>query len=494
MNPRPDPLEDSYRRMLRWFPPRYRQRREEELLSVLLDAAAPGQRRATAAERLDLLRAGSRAWSQEAGTAARRNPGPAAGIAALAATVLLTSLPAGPAPAAEPGTATLPSRFAGYSLLTGDASTDPPGRAAALYQQGLGVELVDFPQAVVVGAQADEYRRLDLAERRSSPSQQGDPAPMLLSPDGRSVAVGDLSGRPADVAVQDLTTGEVRTWPVGDAARTVPLALSPDGGFLALAVSGAPAHEEQPPGTKAALHLLDLRTGRVTTTDLAAPPVVAAWSPDGTELAVQQAAEGSPRPGETTVVLGADGRTRRHLDLPAGHRLAGPGAWSPDGRLLATGFGTGAYDASCPDQGCLVRPTTAVPARPGSTDAVPLPAVPAGATFLAWAGADRLLLAATDPPAGTGAESVRIDALSLSTQEVTPVSSIPTDGEFAVVRLHLATADLAPAVVREPGEAHRGRWPLPWRLAASALGALLVAAVVGRLTRRSGTRRTAATA
>jgi hypothetical protein len=48
-------LEASYRRLLRWYPPSYRIRHEEEILGVLMAAAQPGQRRPGARESLDLL-------------------------------------------------------------------------------------------------------------------------------------------------------------------------------------------------------------------------------------------------------------------------------------------------------------------------------------------------------------------------------------------------------------------------------------------------------
>ena len=48
-------LEGSYRRLLRWYPPSYRGRHEEEILGVLMAAAEPGQRRPALRESLDLL-------------------------------------------------------------------------------------------------------------------------------------------------------------------------------------------------------------------------------------------------------------------------------------------------------------------------------------------------------------------------------------------------------------------------------------------------------
>ena len=51
-------LEGGYRRLLRWYPPSYRGRHEEEILGVLMAAAEPGQRRPALRESLDLLWSG----------------------------------------------------------------------------------------------------------------------------------------------------------------------------------------------------------------------------------------------------------------------------------------------------------------------------------------------------------------------------------------------------------------------------------------------------
>jgi hypothetical protein len=53
-----DALERRYRRLLHAYPAAYRRQREDELVVVLLDGAAEGQRRPTAAEALDLVRGG----------------------------------------------------------------------------------------------------------------------------------------------------------------------------------------------------------------------------------------------------------------------------------------------------------------------------------------------------------------------------------------------------------------------------------------------------
>jgi hypothetical protein len=51
-------LERRYRRLLRAYPRWYREEREAEIAGVLMDGAAPGQHRPSAAEAIDLVRAG----------------------------------------------------------------------------------------------------------------------------------------------------------------------------------------------------------------------------------------------------------------------------------------------------------------------------------------------------------------------------------------------------------------------------------------------------
>ena len=130
---------------------------------------------------------------------------PVVGAVVAGIVVVLTGLGGSPAAAATPA---VPETMAGYSHLTGSVSSSPPGPAVALWQHGYGVEFLDFPQAVVLGAGGDSYRRVDVAEERAGSETQGDPAPMLLSPDGTRVAVGDHDVERPDVVVVDLTTGD----------------------------------------------------------------------------------------------------------------------------------------------------------------------------------------------------------------------------------------------------------------------------------------------
>ncbi|MEV0809271.1 hypothetical protein [Micromonospora sp. NPDC050200] len=60
MAPTGDPLARRYRRLLRCYPRAYRQERGDEMLSLLLDTAPPGQTRPRLREAVDLIRNGMR--------------------------------------------------------------------------------------------------------------------------------------------------------------------------------------------------------------------------------------------------------------------------------------------------------------------------------------------------------------------------------------------------------------------------------------------------
>jgi hypothetical protein len=159
---------------------------------------------------------------------------PVVGAVVAGTVIVLTGLGGSPAAVATPA---VPEVMAGYSHLTGTVSSSAPGPAVALWQHGYGVELLDLPQAVVLGGGGDSYRRVDVAEERAGAETQGDPAPMLLSPDGTRVAVGDHDVERPDVVVVDLTTGETSRYGLTAGRSVVPLAWSSDGETLAGLVS-----------------------------------------------------------------------------------------------------------------------------------------------------------------------------------------------------------------------------------------------------------------
>jgi hypothetical protein len=86
------PLEIQYRRLLAIYPPAHRHAYEEEMVTVLMEGAAPGQRRPALGEAVDLLRAGLLArlgrGAQGLRTSAWRD---AAAVAALLGAVLLAA-------------------------------------------------------------------------------------------------------------------------------------------------------------------------------------------------------------------------------------------------------------------------------------------------------------------------------------------------------------------------------------------------------------------
>src|SRR5699024_4903071 len=128
--------------------------------------------------------------------------------AALVGVVLLQlsmTLPPG-GPAGEEVRAVLPEPFPAYSHVASTVERDPAGPALLAFTYGVGVEFMDFPQAVVLGADGTTYRRLNTAEAASSGADQGDPAPFLLSPDGTTIAVG-TTGRSGRLSVVDLRSG-----------------------------------------------------------------------------------------------------------------------------------------------------------------------------------------------------------------------------------------------------------------------------------------------
>lgn len=435
------------------------------------------------------------------------------GAVALVVALALALLPlrAGPSPAAT-GTASLPERFADYSYLTGDVAASPPGRAIALYQHGWDVEFMDYPQAVMAGADGDVYRRVGVAERRAGGETQGDPAPMLLSPAGLTVAVGDYVTSAPDIALLDLPTGRVVTHAVPGGRSTIPLAWSPDSELL---VYLSTEHEVNPYSGSAIsgdIGVLDVGAGTGELLPGEPDARAVAFSPDGSELAVHRITpddgslsgeDGIPRlSGGVVEIIGSDGAVHRELPLPPGLHLIGPNAWSPDGALLATGtqftdcmdlsstwaaeeWDELAWDTCWAEQDALVFLDAT-----GEDGTVP-PPLPFGQVgnhgLLGWTSTkDVLVLDDVPEPGEDATELYWLTAVPLDGADPQPISAVPGGGNYGIGSFHLATGLLPDLEVREVGDVDRGRWPL-WMRVGTALVVAVAALLVARaFERRSG--------
>ncbi|MBO0985469.1 WD40 repeat domain-containing protein, partial [Rathayibacter sp. SD072] len=245
-------------------------------------------------------------------------------VAALAVAVLLWPLTAEPATG---GPVAFPRQVASYSWWTPMLEESEVGTATMLYQNGFGVEFLDLPQSVVLGADASTYRRLGAAEQRSTGADQGDPASSVLSADGSFVVISG-PGRDGGVEIVDLDTDERRGLPIGDGRSAVALSIDSAGESVLLLTSDdeMSRYRDAQFLLNGDLAVLDLSTGEVRDLPLDGPVHSAALSPDGTVIAAETS--------DALVILDAGSGTVLTSRAPVGGGLDGD-AFSPDGRRLA---------------------------------------------------------------------------------------------------------------------------------------------------------------
>lgn len=356
---------------------------------------------------------------------------------------------------------TLPDELAGYSYLTGDVSTAPPGRAIALYQQGDDVDMFDLPQAIVLAADDDAYRRLDAAEARSGPEDRGDPGPMLLSPGGRFVALGDHDTTSPELEVVSLETGDTSRYELPAARSMVPRAWAADAGVLAYTANSEPTEAGSDFSASGVLHLLDLETGNVEEVPGGTDASFTAFSPDGTRLAIQRRGSAGPE------IAIRDLQTGDTQSLSGIGMLAGMNAWAPDGQHLAVirDMEIWVINVATPDSGAT---------------RVSLPEHDHPHIVLGWLSNREIIV--LDP---TQPERTRLIGVSLEDGQIRKLTHVDGIDNYPVSRFQLATALLPELELREAGRADRG--PLP--NAISAFFALLCGLVTGHLAMRILQRR-----
>ncbi|MEV4539667.1 hypothetical protein AB0J82_38420 [Asanoa sp. NPDC049518] len=369
-------------------------------------------------------------------------------VALAAAVTVISGVPRPAQPADSSQGSTVPDRFAGYSLFTSTVTKAPPGRAIALYGYGNG-EMFNMFQPLVVGADADTYRRLDAAEDRLLPSA-------LLAPDGKHVLLGDDRGLTDELTLLDLTTGEHRPIRLQGAVGVRLLAWSPDG--RQVAYSAGPLSNSGELGTAqtvdmelartGTLWLLDVPSGRSTKLAAIRSPKTAAFAADSRRLAVQV--------GQTAHVIALDGRESNKLDIPAGRELAADVGWSPDGRFLATvPEGLTRHDEFLWQVGDVAFISL-------TDDGTPPTTIENVTQLLGWRSSDSLIvatingsdhLALAEVDRGTGSRR------TLSRFDIGRTCELHTQ-TCQVFDLHLATGLLPELTVRDAGRPQRGSpWP-----------------------------------
>jgi len=219
-----------------------------------------------------------------------------------------------------------PSQLGTYSWFT--LHGDPGMPVTMTYQNGVGVEFMDAPQAVALGVDGSTYRRVAAAEDRSIPADQGDPADMVLSADGTFAVIAGANGH-GTVVVHSFADGVSHDISIGAGRSAVPLSITSDGDQVLVLLGDDEMSRYADTAMKlhGTLALLDLASG-----DLADYPLegvmAAAISPDGTRVAAQIE--------DGTVVMDAAGRGVRSLSSLSGGGGLTDDAWSPNGTHLAT--------------------------------------------------------------------------------------------------------------------------------------------------------------
>jgi hypothetical protein len=218
----------------------------------------------------------------------------------------------------------LPSRFAPYSFLTADLDRAPISRAVAVYAQPNDV-VEDWNlawQLVLLDADGDRYRRIPQSNAIFSFPGDFHDQTWRLSPDGRHLAIHRVTGPGPTLewSVLELATGSARPIPRDLGEVTGVLAWSPDARRVAYFAQRASTEVE------VRFVVWDLDSGQLTSME-GSTIREATFSPDGRHLAV--------RVGSEIRILDEALTVQRRLPIGERDIIAGPAAWSPDGTRIA---------------------------------------------------------------------------------------------------------------------------------------------------------------
>jgi hypothetical protein len=281
-----------------------------------------------------------------------------------------------------------------------------------------------------------------------------------------------------------LTTGLITEFPLPDGRSAIPLAWSPDGSQIAYLLGGEPTNPYGGLPITGDVGVLDVHTGTAEALPGGSNVRTAAFSPEGSELALQHGALAG-----TLEVVSLVGDSRRVIQAP-GRVLAGPAAWSSDGLLLATTeadtcprgdrspCGADRDDISFVDatgQGRRVPDPLHVDILANDVNALNSNGV------LGWTAPDEIVVRAGYSHTDAGLYPGWVRMIPLDGGESRKLSAIPESSNFGVGRFQLASALLPDLEVRAASDIDRGRWPLPVRIAVVLL-TTIAAAAMARLT------------
>lgn len=346
--------------------------------------------------------------------------------------------------------ATVPDR-------TVSVERSPVGAAAIAYTVGTTEGPRPGGTPLVLAASEDVYRTVDEAAARSTSADRGRPAPMLLSPDGRTLAVG-ARHRNGTIALIDLGTGEKREASLSYVTSGIPVAFDPQGRWLWVRARAAAPNDS---GSTTfddwewqRVDLEDATAIRVHSFDRAMGLTVV---PDGEEVLVKASQSQAQRFSTETLEKVGD-----PISLSGD---LGAAAVSPDGeRVVTSGRDT-----------VRITSLTDPDAEPERIE------VEGDLAVHSWLDDETVLVTSTAED-GTW----RLDELDLATRAITPVTTLtPEDGQ-TVLEASIATDLSTPVQTREAGDPDHGAsgW-LPWTVGGLALAALAgLAFVLRRVSRR----------